>query len=99
MLVSYFVDTVILNLVFSQANTSRILNNLYGYQALLGSCLSVLAFLKLVLGEFLDADNILLCLVSSLRHLTVVAGLINIGLTSVATALRHFKPQHYIEIR
>ena len=82
-----------------QANTSRVLNILYGYQALHGSCLSILSFLKLVLGEFLVDDHILLCLIRILRHLNVVAGVINIALTSVATALRHFKPHHYLEIR
>ena len=59
----------------------------------------MLAFLKLVLHDLLAGDNLLICLISILRHLIVIAGVINIGLTSVATALRHFKPQHYLDIR
>ena len=52
-----------------------------------------------MLGEFLDDANIFICLISILRHFITIACVINIGLTSVATALRHFKPQHYIDIR
>ena len=83
-------------LTTSEANTSRLLNNLYGLLAVVGSLASLILWLEVVtLATLMDAEDRLPFAIIS--HAIGILFIIIIFQISLATVLNHFKPQIYLE--
>ena len=83
-------------LTTSEANTSRLLNNLYGHLAGVG-CLASLSLWAKVVMLATAAENHLPCLIETTDHTIAILFIIIIFQISLATVLNHFKPQIYLE--
>lgn len=83
-------------LTTSEANTSRLLNNLYGHLAVVGSLASLILWVEVVtLATLMDAEDRLPFAIIS--HAIAILFIIIIFQISLATVLNHFKPQIYLE--
>ena len=78
-------------------NTSRILNNLNGFLALDGIYISILKFIHLVLIDYLSEESPIMCILDIYRVPLVSLTNLIISMISVATVLRHFFPQKYLD--
>ena len=81
----------------NENSTSRILNNLNGFLALDGVFISLLKFLNLVLFENFSEESPIMCLLDIYRVPLVSLTNLIISSISVATILRHFFPQKYVD--
>ena len=75
---------------------SRILNNLNGFLAFDGILISLLKFLDLVLSDYLSEESPIMCLLDIYRVPLFSLTQLIISAISVATILRYFFPQKYL---
>lgn len=78
-------------------NTSRLLNNLYGFAALGGIFISPLWFIHLICVQTLGKDHPIFYVLYIMKIFFGSLGSMIIVMTSMATILRHFKPQKYLD--
>lgn len=82
----------------SANNTSRMLNNLYGFFALDGINISIHKFTHLVLIDYFSEEIPIMCLLDVFRvHLVSVTNLI-ISMISTAILLRQIFPEKYLDL-
>ena len=82
----------------SNNDMCRLLNNLYGFIALLGIYISLHKFTHLVLSDYFSEQNPMMCLLDVSRiYFASLASLI-INMISVALILRQFFPQKYLDL-
>ena len=82
----------------SEANTSRLLNNLYGHLAGVGSLASVCLWTEvLMLASFTLEEDGWPCVMETISHVISILFIIMIFEISLATVFNHFKPQIYLE--
>ena len=78
-------------------NTSRILNNLYGFAALGGIFISPLWFIHLICVYTFEKEHVIFYGLYILKIFLGSLGSMIIIMISMATILRHFKPHKYLD--
>ena len=78
-------------------NTSRLLNNLYGFAALGGIFISPLWFIHLICVQTFEKEHGIFYVLYILKIFLGSLGSMIIVMISMATILRHFKPQKYLD--
>ena len=78
-------------------NTSRILNNLYGFAALGGIFISPLWFIHLICVQTFWEEHLIFYVLFIIKIFFGSLGSMIIIMISMATILRHFKPEKYLD--
>lgn len=82
----------------NETNTSRLLNNLYGHLAAVGSLASLCLWIEILMfATFTLEEDSFYCLLEIISHAISILFIIMIFEISLATVLNHFKPQIYLE--
>ena len=79
-------------------NSSRMLNNLYGFFSFNGIYIALQKFTHLVLRDYVSETNPMMCLLDVFRVYFASLNVLIISMISAATMLKHFYPQKYLDL-